>query len=231
MITLHAPPEAKWTAAYTGATEQGFGVGSSADEIVKALGEPQPGMARALRYPKLGIWFRLDADRDDKGKTPRVESVQVMKPEPPIGVAEVDAVTAKKDTPVFAEVGGKKEKIGTLPAGSSVKFSADAGDFYEVVVWAGGGELYLKKSDAERGDVTPTLPEESVSRTVFARIIEAEERAINETPVGDTSEKSAIRKANLMNKYKLEYVNKLGVSPLDADEAANKGIKENWPPH
>lgn len=81
MITLHAPPEAKWTTAYTGATEQGFGVGTPAEDIVKALGEPQAGMARALRYPKLGIWFRLDADRGDAGKSPRVESVQVMKPE------------------------------------------------------------------------------------------------------------------------------------------------------
>lgn len=81
MITLHAPPEPKWTAPYSGATEQGFGVGSPAEDIVKALGEPEAGMARALRYPKLGIWFRLDGERGEAGKSPKVESVQIMKPE------------------------------------------------------------------------------------------------------------------------------------------------------
>jgi hypothetical protein len=81
VIILHAPPEKNWTAAYTGATEQGFGVGSPAADIIKALGEPEPGTPRALRYPKLGIWFRLDADRTASDKTPRAESVQVMKPE------------------------------------------------------------------------------------------------------------------------------------------------------
>jgi hypothetical protein len=81
MIVLHAPPEAKWTTAYTGGTEQGFGVGTAAEDITKALGEPEAGTPRALRYPKLGIWFRLDADRDATDKTPRAESVQVMKPE------------------------------------------------------------------------------------------------------------------------------------------------------
>lgn len=81
VIILHAPPETNWTTAYTGATEQGFGVGTPAEDIVKALGEPEPGTPRALRYPKLGIWFRLDAERTATDRTPRAESVQVMKPE------------------------------------------------------------------------------------------------------------------------------------------------------
>ena len=79
VITLHAE-DAKWK-AYTGATDQGLGVGSSGEDIIKALGEPAPDMPRALRYPKLGLWFRLDADRDSKEQTPRAESVQVLKPE------------------------------------------------------------------------------------------------------------------------------------------------------
>lgn len=78
VITLHSP-DSKW-AAYTGATEKGLGVGSAADEIVKALGEPAPDAPRALRYPKLGLWFRLNAERGSSSGA-RAESLQIMKPE------------------------------------------------------------------------------------------------------------------------------------------------------
>lgn len=80
-IVLHAPPEKDWPVAYSGATEQGFGVGTPAADIIEALGEPEPGTPRALRYPKLGIWFRLDADHTSTDPAPKVESVQIMKPE------------------------------------------------------------------------------------------------------------------------------------------------------
>jgi hypothetical protein len=80
-IVLHAPPEKDWPVAYGGATDQGFGVGTPATDILEALGAPEPGTPRALRYPKLGIWFRLDADHTSADPVPRVESVQIMKPE------------------------------------------------------------------------------------------------------------------------------------------------------
>jgi hypothetical protein len=79
VITLHSPDD-KWK-AYTGATEQGLGVGSPAADITKALGEPAGSDARALRYPKLGLWFRLDKDLEATGGNARAESLQVMKPE------------------------------------------------------------------------------------------------------------------------------------------------------
>lgn len=81
VITLQSPnADAKYQ-TYTGATEEGLGVGTSAEEIVKSLGEPADVDARALRYPKLGVWFRLDTERGDTEKAPRAQSVQVMKPE------------------------------------------------------------------------------------------------------------------------------------------------------
>lgn len=81
VITLQSPnADAKYQ-TYTGATEQGLGVGTTAQQIVSALGEPSDVDARALRYPKLGVWFRLDAERTDASKTPRAQSVQLMKPE------------------------------------------------------------------------------------------------------------------------------------------------------
>ncbi len=79
VITLHSQT-AKWK-AYAGATSEGVGVGSSQDDIVKALGEPAADDTRALRYPKLGLWFRLDGDRGTTDRTVRAETLQVMKPE------------------------------------------------------------------------------------------------------------------------------------------------------
>lgn len=79
VITLHSTND-KWS-TYTGGTSKGLGVGSLASRIVKELGEPQGATTpRALRYPKLGLWFRLDADRGP-GTDPRAESLQVMRPE------------------------------------------------------------------------------------------------------------------------------------------------------
>ena len=77
-ITLHKADE-KWK-AYSGGTEQGLGVGSTVGEISSALGEPDQGEgARALRYRKQGLWFRLDDDKTSDSA--RAESLQVMKPE------------------------------------------------------------------------------------------------------------------------------------------------------
>lgn len=79
VITLHSPT-AKWK-AYTGATSEGVGVSSSQEDIVKALGEPAADDSRALRYPKLGLWFRLDGDRGTTDRAVRAETLQVMKSE------------------------------------------------------------------------------------------------------------------------------------------------------
>ena len=78
-ITLHGS-EGKWK-AYAGGTKEGLGVGSSAKQISEALGEPddQGEGSRAMRYRKLGLWFRLDADRSSDSA--KAESLQVMKPE------------------------------------------------------------------------------------------------------------------------------------------------------
>lgn len=81
VITLQSPSADPKYQTFAGATAEGLGVGSPAEEIVKALGEPAPDSPRALRYPKLGVWFRLDADRGESGATPRAQSVQLMKPE------------------------------------------------------------------------------------------------------------------------------------------------------
>ncbi len=78
VITLQSPNADPKYKTFTGATTAGLGVGSPAEEIVKALGEPAPDSPRALRYPKLGVWFRLDADR---GEGAKAQSVQLMKPE------------------------------------------------------------------------------------------------------------------------------------------------------
>lgn len=78
VITLHGADD-KWQ-AYTGATKEGLGVGSSAQQIAQALGEPDSGDGpRAMRYRKLGLWFRLDADRGSDSA--KAESLQVMRPE------------------------------------------------------------------------------------------------------------------------------------------------------
>lgn len=78
-ITLHGT-DGKWK-AYPGGTKEGLGVGSSAKQIAEALGEPddQGEGSRAMRYRKLGLWFRLDAERSSDSA--KAESLQVMKPE------------------------------------------------------------------------------------------------------------------------------------------------------
>lgn len=81
VITLQSPNADPKYKTFMGATTAGLGVGTSAEEIIKALGEPAPDSPRALRYPNLGVWFRLDADRGDTSTTPRAQSVQIMKPE------------------------------------------------------------------------------------------------------------------------------------------------------
>lgn len=81
VITLQSPSSDPKYQTYAGATEQGLGIGSTADQIIESLGEPAPDTPRALRYPQLGLWFRLDNDRGAPGKTARAQSVQVMKPE------------------------------------------------------------------------------------------------------------------------------------------------------
>ncbi len=78
-ITLHGT-DGKWK-AYAGGTKEGLGVGSSAKQIAEALGEPddQGEGSRAMRYRKLGLWFRLDAERSSDSA--KAESLQVMKQE------------------------------------------------------------------------------------------------------------------------------------------------------
>lgn len=81
VITLQSPSADSRYQTYTGATEQGLGVGTAATRIVEVLGEPAPDSPRALRYPKLGVWFRLDAEREATDRTSKAQSVQLMKPE------------------------------------------------------------------------------------------------------------------------------------------------------
>ncbi len=71
-IVLHRE-EKQWS-AYPGATSDGLWVGSDPAEVTKVLGPPPEDNSRALRYPKQGLWFRLD----DAGK---VESLSILGPE------------------------------------------------------------------------------------------------------------------------------------------------------
>lgn len=57
MITLHRR-EGQWK-AYPGGTRGGLWVGSSPKTIVAKLGKPPEKLARALKYPSKGLWFRL----------------------------------------------------------------------------------------------------------------------------------------------------------------------------
>ena len=75
MITLHAKSE-DWT-AYTGGTEKGVGVTSTAKEVEEAYGTSEDSVPRALSYPS-GIKFRLDVNREGDGSNARVESVSIV---------------------------------------------------------------------------------------------------------------------------------------------------------
>lgn len=78
-ITLHTKDK-DW-AAYTGAVKEGVGPGSTAEQIVAALGEPDEKTAQALRYPKLGLWFRLNKDQKSKSGPAWAETLSVQAPE------------------------------------------------------------------------------------------------------------------------------------------------------
>jgi hypothetical protein len=76
------------------------------------------------------------------------------------------------------------------------------------------------------------MPEEQLSRNAYVAVISGEMRAIEESPIEATpSEATRARKDLQIDRYVLEGLNELGVSPLDADIACNKGIKEDWPDH
>ncbi len=76
VITLHGN-DSPWK-AYTGATDEGLGIGSSAEDILTLLGPPTETVPQALRYPEVGILFRLDGDyRDDPGSA-TVESISIL---------------------------------------------------------------------------------------------------------------------------------------------------------
>lgn len=79
VITLHSTDDS-WS-YYSGGTDNGLGVGSPSSQIVKALGEPTgQSTSRALRYSKLGLWFRLASDRSSSTDPP-AETLQIIKPE------------------------------------------------------------------------------------------------------------------------------------------------------
>ena len=71
-IVLHREKE-QWS-AYPGATEDGLWVGSTPEEVKELLGPPPEDNKRALRYPKHGLWFRLD-------DTGQVDTLSVLEPE------------------------------------------------------------------------------------------------------------------------------------------------------
>lgn len=79
MITVHAKHK-EWS-AYAGGLTEGVGPGSTAQEVVKALGPAEEDSPRALKYPAKGLWFRFDANREGDGSNTRVESVSVIAPE------------------------------------------------------------------------------------------------------------------------------------------------------
>lgn len=76
VITLHGR-DSPWE-TYTGATDEGLGIGSSAAEILTQLGPPPETVAQALRYPELGIWFRLDGDYRDNPESVNVETFSIL---------------------------------------------------------------------------------------------------------------------------------------------------------
>ena len=78
-ITLHSA-EKKWS-AFTGGTADGLGVGSTAAEILEKMGEPEEDSPKALRYQKLGLWFRLDSDKSATDRTARAHTVTISAPE------------------------------------------------------------------------------------------------------------------------------------------------------
>lgn len=169
--------------------------------------------------------------RNSEPAPPPPPSSTVVETAPPQPIAAgVDAVTANKDTPVLDAAGG--EPIGTLPSGASVFYQGDAGKFYEVNLYPGRPSRFILKSDATRQSVTPIMPEEQLSRDAYAAVINGETRAIEERPMEAVpSDASRVEKDRQMDRYVLEGLNELGVSPLDADLACNRGMKENWPPH
>lgn len=75
-ITLHSKDK-DWS-AYTGGTEQGVGVTSTAKQVMEAFGPCEDEAPRALRYPARGIVFRFDVDREGDGSNARVDSLSVV---------------------------------------------------------------------------------------------------------------------------------------------------------
>ena len=78
-ITLHS--ENKDWKPYSGATDTGLGVSSTAAEVSEKMGTAEADAARALRYPSKGIQFLFDVDRHDDGSQSRVESIIVHAPD------------------------------------------------------------------------------------------------------------------------------------------------------
>lgn len=140
----------------------------------------------------------------------------------------VDAVVAVRDTSVFDSVGGRR--IGKLRTGHAVKYSGEAGDFFEVYV-VSGEPRYLKKGDAKRESVLPIPPnDETRCRAVFNKIIEAETRSDTAgNSFSDFAEGIAAERV-LRDEYSLEIASETNISPAVLESIGLLGALEKWPP-